>query len=242
MKRGELFWQQLRKMTAAAFLPGQQWWKNEVQHWREKQNQPGWRFIFTESRQWHYLEALLTLTLLLILLLAALRPTVLAISQVIGEIKARRQIASQMQANINRLVAAQQDYFQLSQQLYLLDEYYPRQPAITVGLAQLVGLALDKGLRVKNVSFDQFQAPNISRQPGQLGFSLTVGGNFAAISNFLAEIKTLRRALLVKEVDLRLTKKEEMSPAEMANPELECNLRGSLAFYSLKKLKTVRQR
>ena len=60
---------------------------------------------------WPYLEATLTVFLVLFFVVFAIKPTVLAITSLLGEIKSRQILNEKMSVKINSLVSAQNSYF-----------------------------------------------------------------------------------------------------------------------------------
>ncbi len=181
-------------------------------------------------RNWLYLETVFSLLLLFFLLLFALRPAVLAITDLVGQIKTKRRLVRQETQTINQIIVAQDAFAQLAGKMNILEEYYPHSLALTSGLAQVLGLALDNKLTVADVNFGKIVPPRQTRQPGALDFTLQLVGDYPAIKNFLQETTRVRRVIQVNSFKLSPLKIE--GEEEIAGIKLQ--LRGRLLFWSPK--------
>ena len=71
---------------------------------------------------WQQLQTTLTLLTLAFLLIFAIRPTVVAISRLVSQIKQKERINQQMTAKINQIIAAQEAYARYQSRSQALDE------------------------------------------------------------------------------------------------------------------------
>ena len=202
-------------------------YKKKVASLREE-----WLAIVGDKNQWRYFEASLTLLLIILLALFALKPTVFAISRLLGQLRARRIVAAKMQAKINQLVTAQGTFFRFQKQRGLLDSYYPEQPSILQGSSQLIGLALKNDLRVKTFSVNQWQLPAKTAVPGKAAFHLIAEGCFTNIESFLSDLFLVRRAVAVERYNLIPVKAEGKEKSlKCGKATLGLQLEGQLGFF-----------
>ncbi len=193
-----------------------------------------WLDIISDRNQWRYLEASLTLLLIILLTLFALKPTVFAISRLLGQLKARRTVAVKMQNKINRLVTAQDVFFNFQNKISLLNSYYPQQPQILEGSSQLIGLALKNNLEVETFSTGQWQLPTKTAVPGKIGFNLAANGCFFDVENFLKDLFIIRRAVTIERYSLMVAKTGERHKFLKCGKEtLKLSLEGYLGFSPL---------
>ncbi len=209
-------------------------WRRNIRQWEQNalarmKNDPELRFFLGKENGWHILEAFLTLFLLLFLLLFALRPTILAISQLMGEIKARQHLAQKMQTKIGKLTQAQSVYFDFENDIDLLDDYYPEGLYFKHGVLQLLGTALENNLEVENVSLKKWQLPKGTGERGKLGFHFSAKGNYENIKNFLRTIYQVRRAIWIEVYNLAPAKTPLGAKSKSL---LELNMDGYFLFFS----------
>ncbi len=208
--------------------------KQEISRWEQNfwawvKNNPELRFLVEGEKGWHILEAFLTLFLLLFLLIFALRPTVLAISQLMGEIKARQHLSRRMEHKINDLTQAQSVYFDFENNIALLDAYYPEGLHFKQGALQLLGEALENNLEIEGISLKGWQLPKKTTIDGKLGFHLSVKGQYEDIKNFLKGLYQVRRAIWVETYTLAPAKTRL---GEANKSLLELNIDGYFLFFS----------
>ncbi|MCD6225773.1 hypothetical protein J7J95_01690 [bacterium] len=159
---------------------------------------------------WRSLEALLTLVTIIFLLVFAIRPTVIAISELLSEINNKKKLSQRMKVKIDNIVTAQVRYAEIQEKAFLLDEFYPPSPQLAEGIAQVLGLVKERGLFLKQLSLGTFDfSPSLSSSRGKktkdknkktlasVDFSLEVEGSYPQIKGFLGDIYQLRRGIKI---------------------------------------------
>lgn len=75
-----------------------------------------------------YLEITATFALITVFLLLAIKPTALAISSLLGEIKSKELASQKMKAKINSIIQAQESFSQAQEKYSILESGFPSNP------------------------------------------------------------------------------------------------------------------
>jgi hypothetical protein len=158
---------------------------------------------------WPYLEATLTVLLVLFFVVFAIKPTVLAITSLLGEIKSRQILNEKMTVKINSLVSAQNSYFSAEEKLSLLDEYYPEKFEVAQGASQLFGVALDNKILVESFSANDLTFPDLTSEKGLIDFNFSGSGGYEDVMSFINDLYSSRRAIFIDSYSLSPIKAED---------------------------------
>ncbi len=149
------------------------------------------------------LFVVLTLLLLIILVAFALRPTLLTIAGLYGNLGKQRGIALQLDQHIQAQAAAAQIYNQVQPQLSFLDAAIPSPPSIETWTSQLDLDATNSGVEVANITVAKIAIPkDISGSILKSDFFLLAKGDFSNLKSFLKLIESSRRLLIIDGVTL----------------------------------------
>lgn len=171
---------------------------------------------------WRSLEALLTLSTVILLSVFAIRPTVRAISSLVSEIRNKEELSLKMKKKIDQMIAAQTTYAQIQQEVFLIDQYYPYLPQLTEGLVQLAGLAQEKGLKINNLRVSRADFKNL---PEGFEFNFSLQGNYNQSRNFLSSLFQIRRGIIINNFQME---QDEEAQGELINTKIS----GSLLFFN----------
>ncbi|MFH1602062.1 MAG: type 4a pilus biogenesis protein PilO [Candidatus Shapirobacteria bacterium] len=171
---------------------------------------------------WRSLEALLTLSTVILLSIFAIRPTVQAISGLVSEIRNKEELSLKMKKKIDQMIEAQTTYAQVQQEVFLIDQYYPYLPQLTEGLVQLTGLAQQEGLKINNLRLSQADFKNL---PEGFEFSFSLQGNYSQSRNFLSSLFQIRRGTTIDNYQME---QDEEAQGELINTKIN----GSLLFFN----------
>ncbi len=138
----------------------------------------------------------LSLILIIILLVAALRPTLITISSLVGEISQLRQIEAQLNEKIAQLNAASSLYSQVSSRLAVLDQALPTTAQAGPWSQTLTSTALASGINIIRISLTDIEISQPTSE--SIGFSLTAGGGYTQLNQWLKTVENLRRLTLLK--------------------------------------------
>jgi len=187
--------------------------------------------FFQNDKLWPYTEAILTIVLILFFAIFAIRPTVFAITSLLGEIKSRQEISRQMGEKIETLIEAQNSYFLVEQKRNLLDDFYPEKVNITNGAVQILGLALLNNVEISSLNFSKITFPDKTEEPGLIDFAFAGTGSYRDMNQFLASLFSSRRMVQIGSYSLKPEEEQEE-----INPEkINISIQGKLGFFVEKK-------
>lgn len=169
-----------------------------------------------------FLEILLSLLTISIFGAFALRPTILTITQLIKDIKAKEEIVVKMEEKIKNLEIAQTLLEDESASLPIVHSSVPSFPQPDVFARQIEALSAKNSVTILAFSIDKTTllgkppAPKSSKElkplpqnSSALEFSLSVKGNYSNLFNFLQETENLRIPVLIDSAGLNLSKLQE---------------------------------
>lgn len=140
----------------------------------------------------------LSLVLVIVLILAALRPTLVTIASLLGEIGQQSGVEKKLDKKIAAITAAQAEYLKNESRLSALDEALPVDPKYAVWAARIENIASESGVEVMGLSLVEGK-----------NFTVSLAGNFSGLRRFLVTLENLRR--LVEIENVRLDKKESLT-------------------------------
>jgi Tfp pilus assembly protein PilO len=147
----------------------------------------------------------LSLLLLIVLLVFALRPTLVTIAGLTGEIQSKRDIESQLNTKIANLQSMVQSYQKIQPQLYLIDSALPLQSKFGSLSDYLVKSASQTGVMVDSIVLGNI---NLSSQspPNQgltdFEFSINIKGSYTQVHDMLYKIENSRRLMFISSVQI----------------------------------------
>jgi Tfp pilus assembly protein PilO len=165
------------------------------------------------------LWVILSLVLLIVLLVLALRPTLVTISSLMGQIKQQKEISRQLEEKISKVEEALAGMDAVSEKIPLLDEMLPDTPNWSNLAADLERMATESGLVLESVTIEKIpMAPvekttdnneDISRLPAgvlPVKFIFAASGEYTQMRQMLSELENLRRVLILSSVKIDTTK------------------------------------
>ncbi|MDP1743473.1 MAG: type 4a pilus biogenesis protein PilO [Candidatus Amesbacteria bacterium] len=175
-------------------------YRNSLTHYRKYlqiiQKRPMWRAT---------LFVTLSLLLLIVLLVFALRPTLVTIAGLTGDIQSKRDIESQLNTKIANLQSMVQSYQKIQPQLYLIDSALPLQSKFGSLSDYLVKSASQTGVMVDSIVLGNI---NLSSQspPNQgltdFEFSINIKGSYTQVHDMLYKIENSRRLMSISSVQI----------------------------------------
>jgi Tfp pilus assembly protein PilO len=161
---------------------------------------------------------ILSLILLIVLLVLALRPTLVTISGLLGQIKQQREISKKLDEKILNVQKALVELDAVSQKAPLLDEVLPKEPDWSSIATNLEKMATESGLQMESVTIDKIPlTPEPSTGTGQLKsqmprgvlpvrFIFTASGEYTRIRKMLSDLENLRRVIILSSVEIDTNK------------------------------------
>lgn len=137
------------------------------------------------------LYLVLSLLLIIVLIWAALRPTLITIASLSGDIKQQAEIEKRLDAKISQISQAQQVLSANEDKLIVLNQALPIGEEFSTWGKRMEGLAQEEGVVLTGVSLENYQ-----------DFSLTIQGNYLQLRNFLNRVESLRRLMKIESAQV----------------------------------------
>ncbi|KKU28934.1 MAG: hypothetical protein UX80_C0007G0013 [Candidatus Amesbacteria bacterium GW2011_GWA2_47_11b] len=134
---------------------------------------------------------ILSLGLTIVLLVAALKPTLVTIATLLGDIKQQGSIEERLDKKISAVTAAQNEYTQYQSRLQILDEALPVGKKYAVWAERIESLAAATGVKVTGLTLVEGK-----------DFSMTLAGDYAGLRQFLGVAERLRRLVDIESAQL----------------------------------------
>ena len=185
-----------------------------------------------------FIEVLLTLAAISLLLVFALRPTMLTIISLVKEIKGKQETIAKMDVKIENLRKAQSLVSSEHDSLVLLDDAIPIEPQPDSFIRQVQGFASTNSSQIKNISVDETtlkgtvkkvqakkEEGSLPSEASGISFSAGFSGKYEDLASFLEKLESLRRPLKINSVSLNKTK-----DTEKTEDEINFNIAGEVPY------------
>jgi len=188
-----------------------------------------------------YLELLLSISVVIIFAVFAVRPTLVTIIQLNNEIGSKQETLSLLNQKISSLEESQSLYSNNRSLIELLDIAVPSGPLPARYSRQIEGVSKRARSSIINLSTNQvvlsgnttadtlvLDEESTDRYPSQvssLDYSIDIAGEYANITSFLTELDNLRRPMFVDTFSIRLAD-------ELEGEGLILSLSGRVPFLS----------
>lgn len=160
-------------------------------------NKPGWKAsVFV----------IMSLVLVILMITLALRPTLVTIATLLGEIREQKDIAMQLNRKIQNLQMAADNLEINKDQVALLDLALPTTPDIAAWVESVQALTSETGVTMDSLSLGntvfakKIQSEKI--EVGRTSFSASISGDYNQITGFLSKLENLLRVTIVSDVQI----------------------------------------
>lgn len=182
------------------------------------------RYLLTIQRKplWGAsLFLVLSLLLVVILLVAALRPTMITIATLFGQIKQGEKLETRMDNKIRVLDQARQEYQKYETDVQILEQAIPSVVGWDNWADYVMSSASSSGVAVKTLSFGEETSGTkfVGDTPG-ITFTLTAAGEYEQLKSFIASLGKAKR----------LSKISDMIMAPANNPDYALSLNGIIGY------------
>jgi len=170
------------------------------------------RRFYQQRRVRVYTEIVLTLLTTSFFLFFAVKPTLVTIAALIKEIKDKRMVAQKLGEKINSLSTAQNEYFAIEKDLYLIDQALPKDSQISLLVRQLEFLAFAHGVSLERVQYSTLKLKGKPEKEGfqEIEFKMALTGGYRNLKNFLGSLNNFRRIIYVEGFNFKKGKSEEI--------------------------------
>ena len=176
-----------------------------------------------------YVELLLTMSVIIIFALFAIRPTFVTVTELAVQIDSKKDTIKQLDQKIDSLSEAQDLFNQNRVAIALVDSTIPNEPLPDIFTRQFEGLTQKNETTVLNISAGEVKVfgSTVSDKPqvetktkkkeevdlfpvdaSSWEYSGDVGGSYDKLFLLLKEIEKMRRPLFIDQISLYLSKNE----------------------------------
>jgi Tfp pilus assembly protein PilO len=167
------------------------------------------------------LWVILSLILLIVLLVMALKPTLVTISGLLGQIKQQKEVSVELDKRIVEVQKAIAELNSIKDERPVLDKALPQVPDWENLANELSSLATDSGLMTTDLvinkvpllpteSFTSSGGEIINQLPKgviPVSFTLTMTGEYTQMRQVVTEIQSMNRVIMITSVDISIDKK-----------------------------------
>lgn len=143
----------------------------------------------------------------------AIKPTLTTIGGLLKEIKDKKEVVTQMDKKIASLAQAQENYFQIEDKLYLIEQSLPQEPQLPTLIKQIESLARLSSVNLESVKIGKTNLQGETEETAvqETDLNLAVTGDYQKLKQFLNSLDTLRRVILIEDFAFKLPKTKESS-------------------------------
>lgn len=154
------------------------------------------------------LELILTILLVLVLTIFAIRPTLTTMGELSKEISEKKEVENKLKQKIASLNTAQVEYLSWQEQLSMLDSALPSSDSTIRDIKTIEKLAFESNVILTNLSLSKF--PDKSNYTEAAVFNqpinITVEGDYISVRNFVERLQKNRRVMVVNTISFSIRK------------------------------------
>lgn len=181
-----------------------------------------------------YLEIGGTFTLITIFLLLAIKPTALAISSLLGEIKSKELASQKMKAKINSIIQAQDSFSQAQEKYFILESGFPTNPNFYQAATNFSTISKQSSINLKQISFNIY-SENQKEDKKTLTKSFTVNVSadtqYQTSLAFIKELLNNRRLIDISSIRFSRPNDKNSTETNFSSGDVTLSINSNL-FYS----------
>ncbi len=159
----------------------------------------------------------LSLLLLIVLVLFALRPTLNTIAGLVGDIRTKKDILTRLDSKISNMQKMVMTYQSIQNEIYLLDEAMPIGSRFFAVGNYLRSIGAEN-ISLGNINLSSGTPPDQSLS--KIEFSMTFGGSYQQIGDLLYKVENSRRLMSITSLAI----------SKNTNDILSANIKGTAYF------------
>jgi len=129
----------------------------------------------------------------------AIKPTLLTISRLVGDIKAKEILVKQLKAKINDVIISQDLFSQVQEKYALIESSLPTSPRFYQSATQIVGLTEKNQIYLNKISYSPADSNYYST-------NISTSSSYLSASSLLSELLQNRRLFQIDQVSFSLEK------------------------------------
>jgi Tfp pilus assembly protein PilO len=148
-----------------------------------------------------YTGIILSLITVVFFISFAIRPTLKTIAQLFRQTQDQKSVALEMEKKISNLAEAQRNYLMIEPEIPLIKQAVPQKAEIALLTKEIEALAKQAGVGLVNLRFSEIDLSTDSQQQKEkqeVKIHLNLIGDYPNLKNFLTNLMSLRRIILVE--------------------------------------------
>jgi hypothetical protein len=169
------------------------------------------------------LEVSFTLTIITLFIIFAVRPSVVTIASLFGEVKAKQEFSSLMKTQINKVVEAQDIFAQIQSRSQSLEKALGFNPNYVYSKNQILWLASTSQINIESINYVpplKTKNNNPSTPLKSIGAKFSFKGTYESALNFLSQLTRLKKVNQITGFNILLPIEQKKS----SDTELSSNL------------------
>jgi hypothetical protein len=144
-----------------------------------------------------------TFTLITFFMFFAIKPTLLTISSLKGDIESKKILKAALKEKINKVILAQDLFSQVQEKYQIVNSSLPDRPAYYEAASQILKNGKDTNIQVDNLSFNLQDLESQKIDPNVQSYSVSVGvvGSFNSGLKLASELLKNRRIINISAVN-----------------------------------------
>lgn len=181
---------------------------------------------YSKEENWQYLEVIITLFTVIFFLVFAVRPAVITIFDLIGEINEKRVLTQRMQNKIDTIVVAQEEFAFVQQRRDVLESYLPFDFGISQGIVQVAGASQDNNLVFSQMNLSGVEMADPLADLSGLEFTFSTDGDYEELKNLMERLNQVRRWIDIDSYQISIADERDQ-----ALTQLRFNLRANFNYW-----------
>lgn len=162
-----------------------------------KKQQENYRFIRS-------VEIAATFILISFFLFFAIRPTVLTISSLWGDIQSKQLLKTRLKTKINNIIQAQDLFSQVQEKYQIIDSSLPSRPNFYETAVQLQQTGNRALLNINDFDYNIQAGEELSINPNVKTYQipLNIDGSFSSVTKLISDLLNNRRLINISSIDI----------------------------------------
>jgi len=193
-----------------------------------KKQQENYRFVRT-------VEISATFVLISFFLIFAIRPTVLTISSLWGDIQSKQLLKKQLEVKIDNIVKAQDLFSQVQERYQVVDSSLPDRPGFSEVAQQIQQTGANSGLDINSFDYNIQNDSQKSSSPNLKSYQVPVNlnGSFSAVAKLISDLLQNRRLIDISSISIGLSlPPASASPAVAPSGAITASFLSSYYYWS----------
>ncbi|MDD4937578.1 MAG: hypothetical protein PHX34_00950 [Candidatus Shapirobacteria bacterium] len=181
-----------------------------------------------------YLEITATFTLITIFLLLAIKPTALAISSLVGEIKSKELASQKMHSKINSIIQAQDSFSQAQEKYFILESGFPSNPNFYQAAVNFYTISKESSINIKQLNFNISNIDDSKKEKSltkSFQIDITANSQYQSTLSFIKGLLNNRRLVDISSIRFSRPDDKNQTSNSLNSGFVNLNISSNL-FYS----------